>query len=298
MNYQKIYDALIFKRLHNPASKEFSYTENHHIIPRSIDRTLESDCNNIVNLSAREHFIAHALLVKIYKQNGDKEKYIKMLFAFDAMSKLYGSIRNPELRYKNHSNSKLYEIWKIELSNYIKTSNCFKGENSSSYGRKMYHDPITNKIKFFKEGDKIPKGWIKGSSDKFKNMKNTLNTIWVHNIETNEHKCLNKKDVEQFLINHPNFKKGMSPKSKCHLQHYNPTTGKKWITNLQLKESKLISKNEKLPNEWLNGRISNFDKYLEKYNDAMNERKQWHFIDFEKDITNKIIPRILKNKKI
>jgi hypothetical protein len=89
MNYQKIYDSLVKYRLKNPAKQHFDYTENHHIIPKSIDRTLEKDRSNIVNLSAREHFIAHALLVKIYKQQGDKNKWYKMLCAFDAMSKLF-----------------------------------------------------------------------------------------------------------------------------------------------------------------------------------------------------------------
>ena len=69
MNYQKIYDSLIEKRRNHPAKLEFNYTENHHIIPRSIDKSLEKEKSNIVSLSAKEHFIAHALLVKIYKQS-------------------------------------------------------------------------------------------------------------------------------------------------------------------------------------------------------------------------------------
>ena len=150
MNYQKIYDSLVNYRIQNPANLQFDYTENHHIIPRSLDRSLEKDKSNIVNLSAREHFIAHALLVKIYKQNGDKDKWYRMMCAFDAMSKLYGSVRHPELRYKNKSNSKLYEIWKIELYKYIKESGCRTGENASMYGKTFYYNPDTKEIKSFK----------------------------------------------------------------------------------------------------------------------------------------------------
>ena len=97
MNYQKIYDALVNYRLNHPAKLEFDYTENHHIIPRSLDRSLEKDKSNIVNLSAREHFIAHALLVKIYKQNGDKNKWYRMMCAFD------GQRRKNILRRENNA---------------------------------------------------------------------------------------------------------------------------------------------------------------------------------------------------
>jgi hypothetical protein len=32
----------------------------------------------------------------------------------------------------------------------------------------------------------------------------------------------------------------MSPIAKTHTQHYNPSEGKRWITNIELKESKRI----------------------------------------------------------
>ena len=56
-----------------------------------------------------------------------------MLHAFDAMSKLYGSVRYPELRYKNHSNSKLYEMWKLELIKYIKDNNLRRWRKQFSF---------------------------------------------------------------------------------------------------------------------------------------------------------------------
>ena len=205
MNYQKIYDSLVNYRLNHPAKLEFNYTENHHIIPRSLDRSLEKDKSNIVNLSAREHFIAHALLVKIYKQNGDKDKWYRMMCAFDAMSKLFGSNKKRDARYKNNSNSKLYEIWKIELSKYIKESGCRTGENSSMYGKTFYYNLNTKKISCFEIG-KAPHGWIKGMAPWIENKKACLNTSWVHNVLTNEQRCIKKKHLEQFLINNPDYK--------------------------------------------------------------------------------------------
>ena len=76
MNYQRIYDNLI-ERARNRAPD--GYTEKHHINPDFlfINRKrkgpkghLDGDPNapsNIVRLYPREHFIAHLLLVKIFK---------------------------------------------------------------------------------------------------------------------------------------------------------------------------------------------------------------------------------------
>lgn len=297
MNYQKIYDSLVNYRLNHPAKLEFDYTENHHIIPRSLDKSLEKDKSNIVNLSPREHFIAHALLVKIYKQNGDKDKWYRMMCAFDAMSKLYGSIRNPELRYKNKSNSKLYEIWKVDLSKYIKKSGCRTGKNASVFGKQIYHNLELNELKYFGNDEKIPKGWMPGTGGLVKSGTGTLNKKWVHNTITNEQKNINKSEVAQFLLNNPDYKLGMSPIVGNHTQYYNPSKGKRWITNIELKESKRIPNEDILPDGWLEGRVSDFDNFLEKYNDALTKKEKWHFIDYEKDIKENKIPRISKNKK-
>ena len=65
MNYQRIYDQLINKRIKYPYKCD--YHEKHHILPKSCGGS--NDKSNIVYLSAREHYIAHLLLVRIYKNN-------------------------------------------------------------------------------------------------------------------------------------------------------------------------------------------------------------------------------------
>ena len=55
------------------------YTEKHHIIPKSLGG--DNSANNIVVLTAREHFIAHKLLTKIT----DGKNKAKMIYAMTAM---------------------------------------------------------------------------------------------------------------------------------------------------------------------------------------------------------------------
>ena len=80
----------------------------------------------------------------------------------------------------------------------------------------------------------------------------------------------------------------------------NSQYGKQWISNLSKKQSISVQIESLLfyiNSGWLIGRILDFDKFLEKYNDALTKKEKWHFIDYEKDIKENKIPRILKNKK-
>jgi hypothetical protein len=81
MNYSVIYQRLIEYRKQNPIK---DYTEKHHIIPKCVDGTNKN--SNLVRLTAREHFVAHQLLAKIYKTKG-------LIYAAYKMSnfKTYGS---------------------------------------------------------------------------------------------------------------------------------------------------------------------------------------------------------------
>lgn len=61
MNYQKIHDSII-KRA--KTRKLEGYKERHHIIPRCMGGTDNDE--NLIELTAREHFIIHLLLAEIY----------------------------------------------------------------------------------------------------------------------------------------------------------------------------------------------------------------------------------------
>jgi ribosomal protein S13 len=62
MNYQNIYNNLVEKA--KTRTELHGYKEKHHILPRSLGG-LDSP-ENLVLFTAREHFIAHLLLAKIY----------------------------------------------------------------------------------------------------------------------------------------------------------------------------------------------------------------------------------------
>ena len=64
MNYQLIHNNIIEKARNRPIK---GYVEKHHIIPKCMGGT--NDSENLVNLTAREHFIIHKLLVEIYPDN-------------------------------------------------------------------------------------------------------------------------------------------------------------------------------------------------------------------------------------
>jgi hypothetical protein len=64
VNYKKHYDALIQRARHRVLE---GYSEKHHVLPRCLGGN--DDPNNIVKLTAEEHYVAHQLLVKLNPGN-------------------------------------------------------------------------------------------------------------------------------------------------------------------------------------------------------------------------------------
>ena len=99
--YKSWHDAIIKKALNR---KIKGYSEKHHILPTSLGGLNNKD--NIVRLTAKEHFIIHMLLCKFTKGNA----YYKMLYAFKSMCQLINS--NHKRDYK--ITSKIAEKLKLE----------------------------------------------------------------------------------------------------------------------------------------------------------------------------------------
>ena len=105
MNYSNIYRTIIENALnHNRKKHKNCYFEKHHIVPKSLGGL--NDASNLVLLTAKEHFICHHLLTKIY--HSDR----KLKFAFWAMcNQLSGDVQRT---YKITSST--YETAKINFS--------------------------------------------------------------------------------------------------------------------------------------------------------------------------------------
>lgn len=100
------------------------YTERHHIVPSCLGGA--DTASNLTNLTAREHFICHWLLTKIYHAG---EEHWKMLNAFRMMR-----AENPnQQRYETKITARVYENLKIEYSKL--QSEKVSGENNPMYGK-------------------------------------------------------------------------------------------------------------------------------------------------------------------
>lgn len=90
-----------------------SYTETHHIKPRSLGGT--NDANNLVDLTAREHFICHWLLTKMYAGEA-KGKMINALWMMQSKN-------NYQDRYQTKITSRVYESLRQDYARYISERN-------------------------------------------------------------------------------------------------------------------------------------------------------------------------------
>lgn len=111
MNYQKVYDNLIAKC----QARQFvdGYKERHHIIPKSLGGSNNS--SNLVDMTAREHFVAHFLLAKLHGGN-----------QWLSINRMRG---NDDF----YINSRLYEVARREIAKI--TSKRFKGVAKSTETR-------------------------------------------------------------------------------------------------------------------------------------------------------------------
>ena len=150
MNYHKIYNAIIIKRKQNYFN---GYTENHHIIPKSLGGT--DDKENLVELSAREHFICHLLLTKMYPEGS--VEWIKMCKAFMNMFR--------QGNHKRYCPSKWYEYCRIQTAKAASLNQ--SGSGNSQYGKRWIYNPTTKEVKHINLNELeyfLQKGWIRGKS--------------------------------------------------------------------------------------------------------------------------------------
>lgn len=147
--YKKWYFNIINYRLKNPLLNQ--YTETHHIIPKSLGGTDEN--KNLVELTAREHYICHLLLTAVFPTSS--LEYKKMWKAFALMA--WYKSKNQERNYK--INNRIYEKLKTEFSKIQSFQS--SGILNSGYGKKWYHNvELQQSNKFYPTN--VPNGWDLG----------------------------------------------------------------------------------------------------------------------------------------
>lgn len=118
MNYKKQYDLLIEKA--KQRKTVLGYKENHHIIPKCMGGPDTPE--NIIELTAREHYVAHHLLYNHYRSPQLAYAWFAMLLTSD----------NQERQYTNRQ----YEMAKLAMS-------C--GARQRALTNNVMNDPVVRK---------------------------------------------------------------------------------------------------------------------------------------------------------
>lgn len=182
-----------------------TYIEKHHIIPKSLGGNNSTE--NLVKLTAREHFICHLLLIKM--TNGNRK--MKMKFAFSCMSRTSSNQRR-------YTNSKLFELFK---KNRTHTGESKKKMSKSATGRKQSLATIEKRASKLRGRQSPIKGRKTHSIESKKKLseytKNRMNSMTPKEKEEMYKKVANPKHwnaerVEKMKINMLGKKKTKTPK--------------------------------------------------------------------------------------
>lgn len=277
--YINIVDSIIHQNLTRKEAKNIhGYIESHHIIPRCISRC-EYDIKskyNIVHCTAKQHFLLHILLVKMFDD-------IKIVNKFKKAVSMFCKSSNTQNRVLNS-----YQYAYARKCASESNSGCFNsgfGKPAAIAGRKCYNNGIANK--FIKDGDKIPEGYRLGSSRK--------GVISITNGFTN-------KSIERGEIIPEGYWKGSYTKGRVSRLKgrkvgkyseerkraaHKPNIGNRHITN-GISDKKLRVGQE-IPEGWYIGRSNGSAAKENNPFSKANFKQEWR----EKSIINRKLSRIL-----
>jgi hypothetical protein len=114
------------------------YAEKHHIIPRSLGG--DNSASNLVNLTAKEHFVCHYLLTKMVSQEAAKIKMHNAAFQMTIVS-------SNQKRYK--TTARIFEVLKRNKS---------AAMMGNTYGCRPMSEETKRKISEAKKGVSVGKG--------------------------------------------------------------------------------------------------------------------------------------------
>jgi len=216
--YTRIYFSIIEKAKTRTLPKT-EYKEKHHIIPRSLGGN--DDLENLVDLTAKEHFVCHKLLIKMTEGTSRG----KMAFALVLMSGKRGS--------------KIYDSTRKLLAEAVRQLHT---------GKIPITDGIIDKV-IFKEQE-IPPGFFKGFS---------YSTIKKHGDGNKGKKWITNGEVSYQIKNDilpDGFYWGVAEYQKNNSRRpgeQNPMFGRFFITNGY--ENRSCDNENNIPEGWRKGKI-------------------------------------------
>jgi hypothetical protein len=169
------------KHMRKQANLLFEYTEGHHIWPQCFcSSDQKKDARNYAFLTAREHFICHWLLTKMFTIPHMRAKMERSFFTMSrnptGKNKIVRQISSRMFEYARKAGQRAASF---EFTHRQKTEGLTKGKTK-------YININTNEVRLFDVGIIPPDGWV---------TRNT-NMVVVLDINTNEKKLVSKSDFE------------------------------------------------------------------------------------------------------
>lgn len=228
--YTKIYYQIINRAKDRPRPDE--YVEKHHIIPKCLGGTNESD--NLAVLTAREHFVCHLLLTKMHDTN--KLKYALVML----------TLRNQYHTSRYILNSRQYEF--VKRCNSKATTDRLTGATGHALGIRCYYNTVTGEEQY----SRTPPSsldWVAGSPSRSKRMMGIhLNRVYYYHPDTNNVISLHKDASPPvgYVKGNPNADTSAYSSIKGSKYYYNPIT----------KEERRMA--GEIPPDWYPGRAVMF----------------------------------------
>lgn len=233
-----------FIKHYSDQTLESKYIERHHICPKANDlfpeyQSFKKHPWNKINLSLKQHYIAHLLLAKAY---GGSQAY--------AVLKMYRKRKSGD-----KFNSRIYETLRKEEIEFNRSVN--QGDNHWSRKPGQIHNAKVNHPKGMKN---------KKHSDEYKTYMKQINTGDSNPFYGKTHSDQTKQKLSQKTSQQRWFTNGVDnikiidvnysppPGWRIGRTMKNPQQGKKWIHNND--QEILINQNESIPPGWSIGKAN------------------------------------------
>ena len=178
MNYKKQYERLINRARQRTLG---GYAEIHHILPRCLGGTDEED--NLVSLTAREHFTAHVLLVKMYPKEYGLIKAVNQMCRFN--------------KRQDRSKNRMYGWLRAKFAKEMSRNQT--GEGNSQFGSCwVCKNSIPKKVKKTELDSYLAEGWIRGRKQPKK--LECINCLKIF-MQVSREKSCSEKCLEEYRTN-------------------------------------------------------------------------------------------------